>query len=83
MALNIANPKVEAKAVQASRLLHVNKTAAVEIALEYYLEHHQSRQDSNANRQEVAQLLDELASMPVLDKRTPDEILGYDENGLV
>ena len=31
---------------------------------------------------EAARLLDELASPPVRDNREPDEILGYDENGV-
>ena len=30
----------------------------------------------------VRALQDRLARLPVLDPRTPDEILGYDENGL-
>lgn len=83
MALNIANRNVEEKAIRASRLLGVNKTAAVEIALDYYLEHHSSKQHDNATHQEAARLLDELAELPVLDDREADEILGYDENGLV
>ena len=40
MALNIANQRVEEKAIQASKIQNVNKTAAVEIALDYYLAHH-------------------------------------------
>lgn len=83
MALNIANRKVEEKAIRASRMLGVNKTAAVEIALDYYLEHHSFKQDDNVARQEAARLLDELAALPVLDDREPDEIIGYDENGLL
>ena len=82
MALNIANRKVEEKAVRASRILGVNKTAAVEIALDYYLENHPLEQTKDAARKEAARLLDELADLPVLDNREPDEILGYDENGL-
>ena len=82
MALNIANRKVEEKAIQASRILGANKTAAVEIALEYYLAHHQTELESSVTRQEVARLLDELTGLPVLDEREPDEILGYNENGL-
>ena len=83
MALNIANQKVEKKAIHASRILGVNKTAAVEIALDYYLEHHRTDQKKSVARQETARLLDELAALPVIDKRRPDDILGYDENGLV
>lgn len=83
MALNIANRKVEKKAIHASRILGVNKTAAVEIALDYYLERHQAEQKNDIARQEAARLLDELAALPVLDNRTPDEIVGYDEDGLL
>ena len=81
MALNIANRKVEEKEIKVSRSLKVNKTAAVEIALDYYLEHQQSRQKASATRLEATRLLDELSALPVLDKRKADEILGY-ENGL-
>jgi hypothetical protein len=83
MALNIANRKVEKKAIHASRILGVNKTAAVEIALDYYLERHQTKQEDSMVRQEAARLLDELAALPVFDNREPDEILGYDKNGLL
>ena len=82
MALNIANRKVEEKAILASRILGVNKTAAVEIALDFYLEHHRIEQKKSSTRQETARLLDELAALPVLDSREPDEILGYDQDGL-
>jgi antitoxin VapB len=83
MALTIANRKVEEKAIRASRILGVDKTAAVEIALDYYLENHSPEQKKTAARQETARLLDELADLPVQDNREPDEILGYDKDGLV
>ncbi|MDU9049935.1 MAG: type II toxin-antitoxin system VapB family antitoxin [Candidatus Electrothrix sp. Rat3] len=82
MALNIANRKVEEKAIHASRMLGINKTAAVEKALDYYLKHHGGISVLAADREEAARLLHELARLPVLDNRTPDEILGYDKNGL-
>ena len=82
MALNIANRKVEEKAIHASRILGINKTAAVEKALDYYLQHHQADAAPTANLQEAARLLDELSQLPILDNRTPDEILGYNEDGL-
>ena len=81
MALNIANQRVEEKAIQASKIQNVNKTAAVEIALDYYLAHHKLQQDKKAASRELNSLLDELASLPVLDERTDDEILGYDNKG--
>ena len=33
-------------------------------------------------RDEVMRLAREIASAPILDPRTPEEILGYDEHGL-
>ena len=82
MALNIANKSVEEKAIQASRILGVNKTAAVEKALDYYLEQYDLKRQGKTTRREIDRLLDELCALPVLDDRKPDEILGYDENGL-
>ena len=34
------------------------------------------------DRKAIERLIDEVAALPVLDDRTPDEILGYDEHGL-
>jgi len=82
MALNIVNRRVEEKAIQASEITNVNKTAAVEIALDYYLAHHQLGQDKNAANREIITMLDELIELPVLDRRSADDILGYDEIGL-
>lgn len=82
MALNIVNRRVEDKAIQASEITNVNKTAAVEIALDYYLAHHPLRQNKSAVNREINVLLDELAALPVLDNRGADDILNYDENGL-
>lgn len=82
MALNIANHNVEKKAILASRLLGTNKTAAVEHALDYYLKHHQKGFQQGADVHEASRLLHELADLPVLDNRTADEIIGYNEDGL-
>ena len=33
-------------------------------------------------RPEIQEILDRAGALPILDDRTDDEILGYDENGL-
>lgn len=38
--------------------------------------------DAAAARAAVRGLQDELSCLPVLDARSPDEIIGYDERGL-
>ena len=83
MALNIANKRVEEKAITASRLINVNKTAAVEIALDYFLSHHTLKQKKQVTNLEVSRLLYEISALPVLDTRSMDDIIGYDDNGLV
>jgi hypothetical protein len=83
MVLNIANRRVEQKAIQVSRILGVNKTTTVEKALDYYLENHCQDMRNDAVIQEVARLFDEFAQLPKLDKRKPDEIIGYDRDGLL
>jgi antitoxin VapB len=82
VALNIANPQVERKAIRVSRLIGRNKTAAVEAALDYFLAHHGEACERPAAKQTVARVLDELASLQPLDHRTADQIIGYDEHGL-
>jgi antitoxin VapB len=82
MSLNITNRKVEEKAILASHILGTNKTAAVEYALDYYLQHHMQQSERNNDVQEASRLLDELAELPILDQREADEIIGYNENGL-
>jgi antitoxin VapB len=38
--------------------------------------------DIEQNRAEIRRIQREVQSLPVLDDRTPDEIIGYDEHGL-
>lgn len=40
----------------------------------------QKRHDFSMEK--IREILDRVDAMPVLDPRSPDEILGYDENGL-
>lgn len=82
MALNIANPQVEQKAIRVSELLGSSKTAAVETALDFYLAQHQPHPELKAARHAASHALDDLARLPVLDDRSPEVILGYDEHGL-
>ncbi|WP_446009107.1 hypothetical protein [Candidatus Electrothrix sp.] len=54
-----------------------------EKAFYYYFQHHQADAVPAAHTQEAARLLDELTQLPLLDNRMPDEILGYDKDGLL
>lgn len=82
MALNIRNLEAEKLAEAVAAMTGETKTQAVTEALRDRLEALKRRK----SRRSVADRLDEIgkhcASLPVLDHRSPDEILGYDEHGL-
>jgi antitoxin VapB len=82
MALNIRNTETEKLAEALAKLTGETKTEAVTHALRDRL----ARLRRERTRRRLADELDDIAThcarLPVLDSRTPDEILGYDENGL-
>lgn len=82
MALSIKDPKTERLAKALAQKTGESITVATRRALEDRL-----RRVGNSMRREA--LLEELAAsrrrfaaLPVLDPRTPHEILGYDDSGL-
>jgi antitoxin VapB len=82
MALNIRNKEAEALADELARRTGETKTEAVIKSLRDRL----SRIRRQRPRQRLAYQLDEIAQacarLPVRDRRTPDEILGYGDDGL-
>ena len=82
MALNIRNAETERLAERVVSLTGETKTAAVTQALRERLE----RLERAPVRRRLADELDAIAhhaaSLPLLDPRSADEILGYDTNGL-
>ncbi len=82
MALNIRNKEAEQLAAELAKLTGETKTEAVARALRERL----ARLRGERRRSRLADELDAIAkhcaSLPVLDDRSPDEIIGYDENGV-
>ena len=82
MALNIRNSEAEKLAEAVVSLTGETKTEAVIRALKERLENLKRRR----SRKRLADELDEIAlhcaSLPVLDKRNDNEIIGYDEKGM-
>lgn len=83
VALNIRNVQAEELAAAVARLTGESKTEAVTVALRERLARLKQRR---AGGRSLADELDEIAlhcsSLPVRDDRTPDELLGYDDQGL-
>jgi antitoxin VapB len=84
MALSLKDPETDRLAREVSKLTGESLTEAVRIALTERLEREKLRR--GMPKTDLAEQLDalaaEFAALPVLDARAPDEIIGYDENGM-
>jgi antitoxin VapB len=80
--LNIRNEETEQLAAALAKLTGETKTEAVTQALRERLQ----RVRRARTKRRLADDLDEIAlhcsSLPVRDTRSPDEIMGYDEQGI-
>jgi antitoxin VapB len=81
MALRINNPEADSLARELARTTGESITQAVILALRERLEREQGRQQPSL-AEELVRIGKECAALPVLDGRTADELLGYDEEGL-
>lgn len=82
MALSIKNPETEQLAREVAKATGETITEAIQKSLQERLERlHKERRKSTV-RAEVEEMLRRIDALPVLDPRTPDEIIGYDERGL-
>lgn len=81
--LNIKDPEAHDLAAELARRTGQTLTQAVKEALRERLAHERvSQTDKTRLVGRVMELARRASSRPVLDPRTPDEILGYDEQGL-
>lgn len=81
MALNIKDPETDRLARELAKSTGENVTAAVRNALRERL----ARLPKRAGRSRYDELMSigrRCAALKTLDQRTPDEILGYDGDGL-
>lgn len=76
--LYIKNPTAHRLAEQVSKRMGVTLSDAVVSALEDKIQ----KTARPLNRARLDALCAKIGSLPVLDARTPDEILGYDEFGI-
>ena len=81
MALSIKHPKADRLARELPARTGESLTEAVINALEERLER-KRRPQSLRFRQQIELIRKRCASLPLRDRRTADEIIGYDEYGL-
>lgn len=83
MTLRIENERTESLAWELAEITGETLTEAVTLALQERLERERVRSLPRPGIGErLRQLAAEVASLPVLDERTPEERAGFDEHGL-
>jgi antitoxin VapB len=81
MALNIKDPATEKAVRELAAATGEGLTAAIRHAVEERLTRVQRRKGERNLTAEILAIGAHCAALPVLDERTPDEILGYDDVG--
>ena len=82
MALSIKDPETEQLARTLAQLTGENITTATKRAIEERLRRLGSQSRKTALLEDMAEIRRRWSEMPLIDDRTPEEILGYDEHGL-
>jgi len=82
VALSIKDPETERLARDLAQLTGENITTATKRAIEERLRRVGGHTRKAALLEDMAEIRRRWSAMPVLDDRTPEDILGYDERGL-
>lgn len=81
MALNVKNPATEKLARQVAAETGESLTEAIQHALEERLERLKGRRSAPDLAARLLAISKRASSLPDLDQRPADEVLGYDEHG--
>lgn len=82
MALSIKDPEADRLARELAAKTGETLTEAVVVALRERLARQTGRARVVPLREELAAIRQRCSALPVLDQRTADEIIGYDDEGL-
>jgi antitoxin VapB len=82
MAMSIKSIEVERLAREVSSKTGESMTGAIQKALEERLERLKRQRRGEIVLSQLQEILHRVDRLPVLDPRTPDQIIGYDEHGL-
>ena len=82
MALSIKDPETERLARNLAQLTGESITTATRRAIEERLRRVGCQSRRAALLEEMAEIRRRWSAMPIVDDRTPDKILAYDEDGL-
>ena len=82
MSLNIKNEETHRLAAQLAELTGETMTRSVTLALQERLEREKKRRRRTGVAVELMKIAQRCATRPILDHRSSDDMLGYDELGL-
>jgi antitoxin VapB len=82
MAMSIKSIEVERLAREISARTGESLTGVIQKALEERLERLKRQRRQKIAFSQLEEILHRVDRLPVLDSRSPDEIIGYDERGL-
>jgi antitoxin VapB len=82
MVLSIKDRETDRLARRLARLTGESITDTVKEALRDRLEQEQRCRGKHIDRAKIAKIVADIAALPVVDDRSPDELIGYDEFGL-
>ena len=82
MALSIKNAETERLARQLARTTGESLTEAITEALRERLVRATGRRDPQRFVEEIREIQERVARLPVLESGTDEELIGYDEHGL-
>ncbi|MCK9248390.1 MAG: type II toxin-antitoxin system VapB family antitoxin [Solirubrobacteraceae bacterium] len=82
MAINIKDPETDRRARELAARTGESLTAAVRTAIDERLERIRGRRVTPDLAAELDAIAERSGALPVLDRRTADDILGYDDDGL-
>jgi antitoxin VapB len=82
MALNIKNREAETLIRRVAVLSGETLTGAVVTALRERLDRLEKRRRGHSLAGQLDEIARRCAAMPILDPRSPEDIIGYDEHGV-
>ena len=82
MALSIKSIEVERLAREIAKTTGESLTGAIQKALEERLDRLRSQRRGQILAGQLEEILRRVDRLPVIDSRSADEILGYDEHGI-
>jgi antitoxin VapB len=82
MAISIKSLETERLAREIAAKTGESLTGAIQKSLEERLERLKHQRRSQILSMQLEDILRRVDQLPILDSRSPDEVLGYDEHGL-